>query len=96
MQIKPNTMSLEFGEGDFLGIRKLVWEVCSAYADAPEPFCNFSHEILSLYIIIRRAEDQLGISDSVGIDSDDVWGQQSPFMSLSTKDADKLKILCHG
>ena len=36
------TMSFGVGVGDFLAAGRLVWDVYSAYADAPEQFHNFS------------------------------------------------------
>ena len=89
------TMSFEFGVGDFRAVGKLVWDVYRAYADAPEQFRNFSHEILALHAAMQKIEVQLGISDSDG------WaasGSQLPAIthtSLSTKDMDDLKILCN-
>ena len=52
-------MSFGFGVGDFLSVGKLVWDVHSAYADAPEQFWNFSQEILSLHFMFAQLEDQL-------------------------------------
>ena len=94
-------MSFGFGVGDFLAVGKLVWDVYSAYKGAPEQFRNFSQEILSLHIVIRKVEDQLGISSS---DATVVWlahetgsGSQPPAVAgLSTRDKDDLKILYDG
>ena len=56
----PNaTMSFELGVDDFLTAGKLVWDVYSAYADAPKQFWNFSQEILSLHIVFEQVEEQL-------------------------------------
>ena len=86
-------VSFGYGIGDILIVGKLVWDVYSAYKDAPEQFRNFSHEILSLHIVIRKIEDQLGISSSDGIGS----GSQLPVVvGLSTRDKDDLKILYDG
>ena len=82
-------MSFGFAVGDFLAVGKLVRNVYSAYADAPEQFRNFSQEILSLHIVIRKVEDQLGITGSDASASGRV-------ASLSTKDKEDLKILYNG
>ena len=52
-------MSFGFGVGDFLSVGKLVWDVYTAYTDAPEQFRNFSQEILSLHAVFEQLEDQL-------------------------------------
>ena len=52
-------MSFGFGVGDFITVGKLVWDVYSAYADAPEQFRNFSQEIMSLHVVFQQLEDQL-------------------------------------
>ena len=83
-------MSFGFGVGDFLAAGKLVWNVYSAYTEAPELFRNFSQEILSLHIVLRKVEDQLHTLGSDGAAS----GSQS--LQLSTKDIDDLKILHDG
>ena len=96
-------MSFGFGVGDFLTVGKLVWDVYSAYADAPVQFRNFSQEILSLHIVIRKVEAQLGMSGSDGT----VGGSQRPGSgsgsggaasppSLSSQDQNDLKVLCDG
>ena len=87
------TSGFEFGAGDVLAVGKLVWDVYSAYADAPEQFCNFSHEILPLHIVVRKVEHQLGASGSDAI----ATGSQIPaVVSLSTKDSGDLKRLYDG
>ena len=86
-------MSFGYGVGDFLAVGKLVWDVYRAYADAPAQFRDFSEEILALHVVVRKVEDQLGISGSNGVAS----GSQLPAVaSLSTKDKDDLKILYDG
>ena len=86
-------MSFGFGVGDFIAVGKLVWDLYSAYTDAPEQFRKFSPEILSLYIVIRKVEDQLGISGSDGTAS----GSQLPAVaSWSAKDKNDLMILYDG
>ena len=52
-------MSFGFGVGDFLSVGKLVWDVYSAYVDAPAQFRNFSQEILSLHVVFQQLENQL-------------------------------------
>ena len=52
-------MSFSFSVGNFLLVGKIVWDVYSAYADAPEQFRNFSQEILSLYAVFEQIEEQL-------------------------------------
>lgn len=63
----PLPVPFGFGVGDILAVGTLVWKVYSAYAGAPEQFRNFAREILSLHTVIRKVEEQLGIS---GPDSD--------------------------
>ena len=90
----PNaTMSFGFGVGDFLPVGKLVWGVYSAYKDAPEQFRNFSQEILALHVVVRKVEDQLGIS---GPDEAASGSQLPTVATLSMKDKDDLKILYDG
>ena len=92
----PNTtMSFGFGVGDFLAVGKLVWSVYSAYKEAPEQFRNFSQFILSLHIVIRKVEDQLGISSSDETGSG-TRSQPPAVASLSTRDKNDLKILYDG
>ena len=67
--VPPNTpiyttMSFGYGAGDIVAIGTLVWNVYSAYAGAPEQFRNFSQEILSLHVVVKKVEDQLGMSGS--------------------------------
>lgn len=62
-----------------------MWDVYSAYADAPEQFRNFSQEILSLHIVFKRVEDQLCNQ-----------GPGNNILRLSAKDMDDLKILHDG
>ena len=76
-------MSFGFGVGDFLTVGKLVWDVYSAYVDAPVQFRNFSQEVLSLHIVVRKVEVQLGMS-----------GSGAP--SLSAEDQNDLKALYDG
>ena len=52
-------MSFGFGVGDFLSVGQLVWDVYSAYANAPEQFRNFAQEILSLHSVFEQIEEQL-------------------------------------
>ena len=101
-------MNFGFGIGDFLAVGKLVWSVYRAYADAPEQFRDFSQEILSLHIVIRKVEGQLGISgpDATANGSQasrsqasrsQASGSQPPNVAtLSTKDKDDLRELYNG
>ena len=89
-------MSFGYGVGDILTVGKLVWDVYSAYTDAPEQFRDFSHEILSLHVVIRKVEDQLGISASDGMMSGSQLPSSRGVVSLSTKDQNDLKILYDG
>ena len=98
-------MSFGFGVGDFLTVGKLVWDVYSAYADAPEQFRNFSQEILSLHIVIRKVEVQLGMSGSDGhgmasgsqrLGSGSGSGDAASPPSLSSEDQNDLKTLYDG
>ena len=79
-----------------------MWDVYSAYADAPDQFRNFSQEIFALHVIVRKVEDQLGISGSDGTASGSqlpaiASGDQLPTVArLSKKDKDDLKILYDG
>jgi len=67
-----------------VGVGTLVWTVYSAYTSAPEQFCSFSQEILSLHIVFKKVEDQLRNQ-----------GFRNSNLTLSTKDKDDLKNL-HG
>ena len=96
-------MSFGFGVGDFLSVGKLVWDVYSAYADAPEQFRNFSQEILSLHIVIRKVEVQLrilgsdgraGASQRPGSGSRSGGAASQP--SLRSEDQNDLKVLYDG
>ncbi|KAF8455123.1 hypothetical protein BGX38DRAFT_1169192 [Terfezia claveryi] len=78
-------MNFGFGIGDFLAVGKLLWNVYSAYADAPEQFRNFSQEILSLHIVFKKVEDQLCNQ-----------GPGNSILRLSARDMDDLKILHDG
>ena len=78
-------MSIGFGEGDFLTVGKLVWNVHSAYADAPEQFRNFSQEVLSLHIVIRNVEVQLRISGSGGTASGSGLHRQCEYCLLHSQ-----------
>ena len=78
-------MSFGYGVGDFLAVGKLLWDVYSAYAGAPEQFRNFSQEILSLHVVFKTVEDQLrnrGSGDNT--------------LTLSAQATDDLKILHNG
>ena len=54
---------MRFGRGfrvsDFLSVGKLVWDVYSAYADAPKQFRDFSQEILPLHAVFEQVEEHL-------------------------------------
>ena len=99
-------MSFGYGVGDFLAVSKLVWDVYSAYTDAPEQFRNFSQEILALHVVVSKVEDQLGISGSYGAASGSgsqipaiasgSWSQLPTIVTLSMKDKNDLKILYDG
>ena len=90
-------MSFGFGVGEFLTVGKLVWDVYSAYADAPEQFRNFSQEILSLHIVIRKVEVQLGMSGSDGRASGSQrLGGVASSPTLSSEDQNDLRVLCDG
>ena len=83
-------MSAPFGVGDIIPVVTLVWNVYAAYADAPEQFRNFSWEILSLHIVVRKIKDQLGTLGPGGTAR--VPG--SGGASLTTKDNNDLKVMC--
>ena len=85
-------MNFGFGVGDFLAVGKLVWDVYSAYADAPEQFRNFSHEILSVHVVFGKVEDQLCIQGF----GNSAFGNNSSTWAISAKDAGDLKILHCG
>ena len=90
-------MPFGFGVGDFLTVGTLVWNIYKVYESAPEQFRSFSKEILSLHIVIRKVEDQLGISGSNGTASGSrSGGAASVSVDLSTKDENDLKILYDG
>ena len=85
-------MSVPFGigVGEIIAVGTLTQKVYTAYAGAPVQFRNFSQEILPLLGIVRKIEDQLGISGSGGT------ARLPGSASLSTKDGDDLKILYDG
>ena len=83
-------MSVPFGVGDVLAVGTLVWNVYTAYKGAPEQFRNFSREILPLHVVVRKVEEQLGISGSVGAARRPSSGGVA---GLSMKDRNDLKIL---
>ena len=92
-------MTFSFRVGDFLTVGKLVWNMYTAYADAPEQFRNISQEILSLHIVIQKVEVQLGVLGSDGMGS----GSQRPSSgdaasppTLSTEDQNELETLYDG
>jgi len=78
-------MSFGFSVGDFLGVGTLVWKVYRAYAEAPEQFQDFAHEILSLHVVFKKIEDQLHNQ-----------GFGNNRTNLCAKDTDALKILLDG
>ena len=82
-----------FGVGDTLAVGALVLNVYTAYKGAPEQFRDFSREILALHVVIRKVEEQLGISGSGGAVRQSSSGGVA---RLSTKDGEDLKILYDG
>ena len=68
-----------------MGVGTLVWNVYSAYTGAPEQFRNFSQEILSLHVVLKKIEDQLCNP-----------GPGNNNLTLSAKHTDDLKILHDG
>jgi len=81
-----------FGVGDFLAVSSLVWKVYKSYADAPEQFRNFSMEILSLHVVIKKVEQQLASTPSgAGLP-----GSGSSALRLNSKDTEDLKTLYEG
>ncbi|KAF8417407.1 hypothetical protein EV426DRAFT_645852, partial [Tirmania nivea] len=89
-----------FGVGDFVGVGTLVWKIYNAYAGAPEQFRNFSGEILSLHVVVRKIEDQLGMSGSEGGANSNAGPSRLPgcgsITSLSEEDKNALNILYDG
>ena len=98
----PNSMSVPFGfpVGDILAVGTLIRTVYKAYDSAPEQFRNFSQEILSLHVVVRKVEDQLGISGPRRIASGSPQlasgGVASLTLTLSTQGKNDLKILYDG
>ncbi|KAF8417400.1 hypothetical protein EV426DRAFT_376691 [Tirmania nivea] len=88
------------GVGDFVGVGTLVWKIYNAYAGAPEQFRNFSGEILSLHVVVRKIEDQLGMSGSEGGANSNAGPSRLPgcgsITSLSEEDKNDLNILYDG
>jgi len=89
-------MSAPFGFGDIVAVGTLVWKVYTAYAAAPEQFRNFSQEILSLHVVVRKVEDQLGISSSDESAGLSRLPDSGSVASLRTKGKNDLKILYNG
>ena len=58
---------LSFGVGDIVAVGSLVRNIYATYAGAPEQFRNVSPEILSLYVVVQKVEDHLGIWRSGGL-----------------------------
>jgi len=91
-----------FGVGDVLAVGTLVWNVYKTYEGAPEQFRDFSQEILSLHSVVRKVEDQLGISDLDGMAgrsrplASDSGAVYAASLSLSAEDKNDLKILYDG
>jgi len=88
-----------FGVGDFLAVGALVLNVYNAYADAPEQFRNFSKEILSLHVVIKKVEQQLGCtpgSDSYQAGSAELPGSGSSTLRLNSRNTEDLKTLFDG
>ena len=83
-------MLAPFGVNDIVAVGTLVWNVYAAYAGGPEQFRNFSREILSLHVIARKVEDQLGILGSGATVRLPGFGGVA---SLSTNDGNDLKIV---
>jgi len=90
------TMSFGFGAGEIITVGTLVWNVYTAYASAPEQFRNFSQEILSLHVVIRKVEDHLGISGTGGQAAGSQLRDSGGVACLSTNDKNDLKILYDG
>ena len=78
-------MSFASSVDDFLAGGTLVWRVFNTYAGAPEQFRNFSQEILSLHVVFKKVEDQLGNQ-----------GLGNNTLTLSARDTNDLKILHDG
>ena len=99
-------MSFGFGVGDILAVGALVRNVSAAYANAPTEFQKFSHEMMSLHAIVRKVEEQLGISafDDIGGAGAGLSNRSGPQPAtspegmeiLSMRDRDELKILYDG
>ena len=85
--LRPTILAMSFGVSiaRFRASGTMVLERYDAYASGPEPFRNFSQEILSLYIELKIAEDQLH-SQGSGNDS----------LTLSAKATDDLTVLHDG
>jgi len=87
---------LGFGVGDILQVGNLVRKIYKAYADAPEQFRNLSQDILSLNVVVRKVEDQLGISGSGQTEGASRLPDLENIPSLSAKDRGDLVILYAG
>lgn len=92
-------MTFGFGVSDILAVGALVRNVYNSYSTGPEQFRNLSQEILSLHVVIRKVEDQLGIAGPDETGSAETSRRQlrsHTVASLSTRDKDDLKILYEG
>jgi len=85
-----------FGVGDFGVVGALVLKVYNAYADAPGQFRNFSKEILSLHVVIKKVEQQLGCIPGSDAGSAALPGSGSSTLQLNSKDTEDLKTLYDG
>jgi hypothetical protein len=50
-------MSFGYSVGDFIAVGALAWDVYRYCKGAPESFGNISSEVLSLYAVLKEAEE---------------------------------------
>ena len=50
-------MSLGYSVGDFTAIGAFAWNVYKSCRDAPDSFAELSSEVLSLYAVLKEAEE---------------------------------------
>ena len=50
-------MSFGYSVGDFIALGTLAWRVYKSCKEAPESFQDISSEVLSLYVVLKEAEE---------------------------------------
>ena len=51
-----------YAVGDVIAVSTLAWKVYKAYKDAPGEFQAMANEILSLHVVLKEVEENIGLS----------------------------------